>query len=79
MDLTNETQIFGENLRALRQREHLTQKELARIMGIGVGSLRRIDRGDFPLRFYVSHLERILDHFGVTADSLFVPMEKADE
>ena len=40
--------IFCSNVRYLRASNGLTQKEMAKIMGISVGSLRKIERGILP-------------------------------
>lgn len=79
MEIDKEKRAFGENLRRLRRGHHLTQSQMAAIMGIGVKSLRRIERGDFPKRFYADHLFRLVEYFHIPADSLFLTDEKADE
>jgi len=74
--LTQNCQItFGENVRILRKSHNLTQRELARIMGIGVQSLRRIERGDFPPGFCAYHLFRMVEYFQIPSDALFYPMD----
>lgn len=41
-------EILCRNLLYLRKKRRLTQKEMAKLLGIGVGSLRRIERGELP-------------------------------
>lgn len=39
---------IGRNIAKLRRAKNLTQKELARMAGISVSYLSRIEEGDFP-------------------------------
>ena len=43
-----ERTIFLQNLAALRKQHHLTQKQMAQTLGIGIHSWRMIERGIMP-------------------------------
>ncbi len=58
-------EIFCNNVRMLRMEHHLTKKEMARIMGIGVQSLSKIENGILPPRMSGNVLFRLHRYFGV--------------
>lgn len=43
-------EIFCENFRYLRRSRGLTQKQMARLLQISVGYVRRLERGEMPPR-----------------------------
>lgn len=59
------------NIYILRKKHRLCQKEMAAIMGMGVGMLRRIEHGEISRRFHTGHLEALHRHFGISLDVLF--------
>ena len=63
-------QIFCKNIRYLRVSRGLTQKQMAQVIGISVGTLRRIERGDRSFRFHGEHLCALCDAFDISADRL---------
>ena len=68
--LCNEFQNFVHNVKWLRERHGLSKKEMAKIMGIGIQSLNRIERGEFPDRLGVNAIFRLCRRFGVRAPEL---------
>ncbi len=58
-------QTFCETVRRLRQAHGLSQRNMAKQLGIGVGSLRKLERGEIPPRLSVEVLYHIYDTFGV--------------
>lgn len=62
----NNLQTFAHNVAWLREHYGLSKSEMARIMGIGVSSLNKIERGEIPPRLGVDVLFAIQKHFGMS-------------
>ncbi len=77
--IQREVHFFCENVKALRQRENLSKKEMAKRLGIGIGSLTRIENGKLPPRLRCDILIKIYILFGVTPENMFLPFEKDEE
>ena len=60
--------IFCRNVYYLRKKHHLTQKEMAQILGVGVGNLRKMEKGPEYPRIYGKMLIRVCNHFDIFAD-----------
>lgn len=69
----NSVEVMGRNLFLLRVKHRLNQKEMALILGIGLLSLRKLEKGIIPPRLTVEMLYRIHDHFGITPSNLMDP------
>lgn len=67
---------FRQNICWLRKSRHLTQKEMAAILGVSVSTIRRIESGA-PVRLHCGMVRRFCDHFGISADVLL--REKLEE
>lgn len=63
---------FCENVKFLRLKHNLTQKEMAHICGIGIKSLALIEKGIIPERLNVSILFSIMDYFGIHPRDMFI-------
>lgn len=63
---------FSDNIYYLRKLHNLTQREMARILGVSVGTLSRLEKGDDTVRVYGRIVLRICERFGVTAEELLV-------
>ena len=61
-----ELQVFCHNIRTLRARNHLTQKEMALLLGIGVKSLSMLEHDVIPTKLKVDVLYKVYVHFGIT-------------
>ena len=61
---------FCRNVHRLRKEHGLSQKEMARIMGIGVGSLRKVEQGTVPPRMDILVLRNLTLHFSIPISSL---------
>ena len=68
---------FSHNIRFLRQQHNLSQKDMARILGMGVGMLRRIEHGEMPRRCHAGHLLALSEHFGVATHAVL--FQRLDE
>lgn len=67
MKTTNDNimKILSHNILYLRTKNHITKKEMAKILGIGIITLNKIEQGFLPPRLSVEILFRIRDYFGV--------------
>ena len=60
------SQTFGERLRALRTRKHLTPSALAHAVGVTEGAIRQMESGQTKIASLIVGL-RLADFLGVTA------------
>ncbi len=79
--MNNETNvlIFCENIKRLRKREHLSKKDMAKILHIGVKTLTAIESGVLPKSLDCSVLFYIDDNFNISASDMLaslIPLEK---
>lgn len=70
--MSNWTQNFCQNLRHLRQVHTMTQKEMARILGVSVTTYGKIERGDPHIRIHCAMLSRVCIHFQISADDILL-------
>lgn len=52
--MENDYQIFMFNVVYLRKLHGLSKRQMAKVMGIGVKSLNKIERGEFPPRLKIN-------------------------
>ena len=70
---------FSKNVQYLRQKNDLTQAEMAAIIGISVSTLRRLEAAHPDARVHCVMLDRVCDHFGISADVMLRErLEKMD-
>ena len=60
---------FGDNLKSYREQEHLTQDELAKILGISRSAICMYERGEREPNFEMAC--KLSNYFGVRVDELF--------
>lgn len=69
MKTTNSDQrrciLFCNLVRSLRFETKITQKEMASILGVGVGSVRKLERGVIPARLTPDAISRLYKEFGI--------------
>ena len=53
------------NLAWLRKKYGYSKKTMAKHLGIGVGSLNKLERGEMPRRLSVEIFYAVYDHFGI--------------
>ena len=61
---------FRSNICYLRKRHGLSQKEMARILGISTGTYRKIEADAPSVRLHDKMILRMVRHFSYTADEL---------
>ncbi len=59
---------FCFNVHHLRIYHNLTQKQMADIIGISVGTLRKLEASSLQVRINCNMLYRICEHFQISAD-----------
>ena len=63
-------EILAHNLLWLRKRRGCTQRTMAKLLGIGVVTLRRLEHGELSPRLGVDFLFEIHRHFGIYPSSM---------
>lgn len=77
--MTDELAVFCENIRLLRERNGLTKKQMTEIMGIGMASLNKIEKGIVPEKLKVEALLYTANYFHYAPHELFSPIEFKDK
>lgn len=62
---------FLYNVAWLRRQHGLSKKKMAQLLGIGIGSLNKIEKGELPPRISLENLTKIQEHFGIALTDLF--------
>ena len=68
MEVKNELVRFSRNVHYLRKKNGYTQKDMAIIMHICVGSLRKLEKGMIPKCITAETLYLLCKHFHISAD-----------
>ena len=71
MNNKEEITAFMENVAFLRRQNKLTKKKMCEILGIGILSLNKIEKGQLPKRITVEVIFKIKKYFGINASELF--------
>ena len=69
--IDTEIKQFVVNIVYLRKRHNLSKKEMAQILGIGIGSYNKLEQGIFPERLAVDVIFNISDYFKIPPAHLF--------
>lgn len=67
-----EAEIWMKNVCFLRKITGLSKRKMATIMGIGVASLHKIERGEMPKRLTVEVIFQIEKEFGIPPKDQFI-------
>ena len=73
----NEIENLLNNIAWLRKRHGFSKKKMAKLLGIGVGTLNQIERTELPPRLGTEVLFRIQEHFGIHPKDLLA--ERTDK
>ena len=76
--MKNTLEDFCRNVHYLRKKNGLTQKETAKLLHIGVESLRKIEAGELPPRLGVEVLFYAQTAFSVPFSRLLAHIEQED-
>lgn len=71
MSIQNDTRNFYENIRQIREKNHLSYEEMAKRLGISKKALLSIEDGILPPRLSCAILFRIQREFGVSPKDMF--------
>lgn len=63
---------FSENIYYHRMKNNLTQQEMAKILGISVRTLSRLERGNQTVRIHSRMVLDFCDRLGISADELLL-------
>lgn len=74
--MQSELENLCHNIYRLRKDNNLTQKEMAKLLKIGIGSLRKLEAGIIPPRMTVDIFYHVYAAFGISPDQL---VAKKDE
>ena len=69
--MEDEVKLFCDNIYLLRKKQYLSQNEMAKKLGIGVYSLRKLERGELPPRLDSRILWYIYEEFHVLPHQMF--------
>ena len=72
MDVEEATRNFCRCLGYLRQKHGLTQRQMAQILGVSPGRLRRMEREDMSCRYTLTHLQRLCGYFQISGDDVLL-------
>ena len=59
-------EVFTHNIRWLRKKHGLSKRKMAELLGIGLWSLNRLERGQIPPRMTIEILFAVQKHFGIS-------------
>ncbi|MBQ7897107.1 MAG: helix-turn-helix transcriptional regulator [Clostridia bacterium] len=62
---------FCRNVKFLRENNNLSKKEMAKILGIGIGRLTKVEKGEIPERMSANVIINICNYFDVLPNKLF--------
>lgn len=63
--------VFCHNLVFLRRQHGYSKKRMAKILGIGIRTLDRLERGEMPPRLGTNILAAVHAYFGITPSRQF--------
>ena len=63
--------IFCQNIKALREKNGISKKEMAKILEVGVKSLSEIEQNILPPRLKVDIISKLSKHFKISPRELF--------
>jgi len=72
MSQCRSSEYFCRNVRTLRKKYGLTQKQMAEIMNTSVYSVRLLEQGKLPLHLPYTVLYGLADYFKLPADIFFL-------
>ena len=73
--MDKEIAVLGKNLYTLRLKNGLTQKEMAKLLKIGVRSLSLLENGVLPPRMTCNIFFCLYEHFGILPEECFEEKE----
>ncbi|MBQ9963765.1 MAG: helix-turn-helix transcriptional regulator, partial [Clostridia bacterium] len=62
--------ILSHNMKHIREQYAFSKRDMARLLGIGIGSLNKLEKGELPPRLGVEILFNIQHYFGISPQIL---------
>ena len=75
-DTYKELEILMKNIEYIRNKNMLSKKEMAKILGISTNTLNKIENGIISKRITVEIIYRIYKTFGILPSQQFKPLNK---
>lgn len=75
-DNSEDAKSFGDNLRLLRKVHRLSQKDMAKIMGVSIYCVRKAEQGVFPPSLHADALLALSHYFHLRPSTFFAPTEE---
>lgn len=75
MTIEEECNVFCENVKYLRNKLQLSKKDMARLLGIGVKSLAKLEAGIIPPRLSATVVWNLSCSLGLRPHQLFSPLD----
>lgn len=72
MNINRKAESLALNLYLIRKKNGLTQKEMAKRIGIGINTLRQLEKGIIPSRVSVGLIFNISNEFNIEPYELFI-------
>ena len=76
MDHQNDTRVFCENIKRIREENHLSYAEMGKRLRVGKDTVLTLESGVIPSRLSCGILFRIQKEFGIHPKDMFAPMNK---
>ena len=74
MTTNEEFLILCKNIKSLRERNGLSKKKMAELMGISISSLTKLEQGFMPHRIKVDIIFNLSVNFDIHPKNLFSPL-----
>ena len=74
MNNKEHAEVFCKNVKILREQNHLSKKEMAEILGVGVATLAKIEQGIIPPKMSVKIIFRLSQRFHIQEHKLFIDL-----
>lgn len=71
--MQNNAELFCENIKKLRKKKGLSQKQMAKIMGISTITLSWLERGHVPQDMDVEVILNLSEFYHCESKDLFLP------
>ena len=73
MNLNDSELVFCENIKTLREKNHLSKRSMAKKLGIGIAALNQLVTGCLPRRLRAGVFLRIEAEFGLSPEQMLSP------
>lgn len=75
MTILQETAILCKNIKTLRLANGVSQKEMSKICGCAISTLRKLENGELPQKLKVDIIFKLSQYFNIKPKELFLPLK----